>query len=191
MLEGMQVAISMLRGINVGGHNVIGMEALRGIYRALGLANPRTHIQSGNVIFGTNGKDLPALAAKIEKAIEAAVQFRPAVILRSVPEMKDVVAQNPFADRNEVAPNKLNVYFLASDPGPAAAGDIRKLQGGPEELYLIGRELYVNFPNGISGSKLKLAWIDKALKVPATVRNWNTVNKLVELGEAWTPGGNR
>jgi uncharacterized protein (DUF1697 family) len=177
----MAVVVSLLRGVNVGGHNKIKMDALRDLYLSLGLGDPRTHIQSGNVIFETKAKDLDALAKRVSAAIEQTLGVRSEVILRTTAELLDVIARNPFATRSDVASNKLVVDFLASDPGPDARDRIGKLQGGPEELYLDGRELYIYFPNGQGRSKLQPAAIDRALKVPATARNWNTVTKLLEL----------
>jgi uncharacterized protein (DUF1697 family) len=177
----MTTVISMLRAVNVGGHNKIKMEALRGLYESLGLVGPRTHIQSGNVIFGTRRKDMAALAAEIGKAIEKTFGVRSEVILRTAEEMSEVIACNPFAGRTDVLPNRLLVTFLPGSCGAEAMEAIRRLQGGPEELRLVGRELYIHFSNGMSQSKLSQAAIDRALKMPGTARNWNTVTKLLEL----------
>jgi uncharacterized protein (DUF1697 family) len=184
----MTVVISMLRAVNVGGRNKIGMETLRQLYSSLGLVEPVSYIQSGNVIFGTKEKNLTGVADRIGKAIEREFGVRSEIILRTAAELRAVIARNPFAARLDVAPNKLVVTFLAKDPGVDATGRIGKLQTGPEELHLDGRELYVHFPNGISGSKVPASAIDRALKTPGTARNWNTVTKLLELAEQWDGG---
>jgi uncharacterized protein (DUF1697 family) len=177
----MTAMICMLRGVNVGGHNKIKMDALRILFASLGLENPRTLIQSGNIIFGSRQKDETALARRIGAAIEKTFGIRAEVILRTAAEMADVIARNPFAGRAGIEPNRLVVTFLAGNPDPETGGRISKLPTTPEELHFSGRELYVYFPNGISGSKLPAAAIDKALKIPGTARNWNTVCKLLEL----------
>src|SRR5271169_5370505 len=97
MLPVMIVVISMLRGVNVGGHNKIKMDALRTLYESLGLRDPQTFIQSGNVIFRTEEHDLVRLARRIEDAIERRFGFRPNVIVRTASELRDVIARNPFA----------------------------------------------------------------------------------------------
>src|ERR1035438_7866087 len=79
----MPVIISMLRGVNVGGHNLIKMDGLRALYGSLKLRHPQTYLQSGNVVFQTEATDLAKLARKIEDAIERQFAFRPAVILRA------------------------------------------------------------------------------------------------------------
>jgi uncharacterized protein (DUF1697 family) len=177
----MTAIVSMLRGVNVGGHNKIKMEALRDLFTALGLHNPRTHIQSGNVIFGSKDSSLPALSSRIAKAIEKELGVKAEVILRSAAELEEAVDRNPFAGRDDVPPNRLVVTFLSQAPPDEAKDAIRKLNGGPEELHLEGRELYIYFPNGISGSKIPPTAIDRAVKVSGTARNWNTVTKLLEL----------
>ncbi len=183
------MVVSMLRAVNVGGRNKIKMEELRLLYESLGLLNPSTHIQSGNVIFGSpgkaTGKGMEALSKRIADAIEEGLGVRCEVILRTASELKDVIQRNPFAKRTDIPPNKLIVTFLGKDPGSEARDNIRKLQAHPDELHLDGRELYIHFPNGAGGAKLPPSAIDRALKTPGTARNWNTVTKLAELAEKW------
>jgi uncharacterized protein (DUF1697 family) len=178
----MEILISMLRGINVGGHNLIKMEALRELYGSLKFENPRSYVQSGNVVFGSKEKDLKKIARKIEDAIEREFGCRPDVILRTTEEMRDVIKRNPFKGDREAA--KMVVSFLASDPDKEAPEKIRAIKVGPEELILAGRELYMYYPDGMGKSKVTGAMLDKALKVRGTARNWNSVRKLLEMAEA-------
>ena len=178
----MTVIICMLRGVNVGGHNKIGMDALREICVALKLRNPQTYIQSGNVVFATAGPGLTRLAARIESAIEKRFGFRPSVILRTASELREVVARNPFCDCPGLEPAKLAVSFLADAPKAEVRARVPAIQVGPEELRLHGRELYIYFPDGMGRSKLPPV-LDRTLKITATARNWNTVNKLLAMAE--------
>ena len=179
----MPVIISMLRGVNVGGHNMIKMDALRALYESLGLRDAQTYVQSGNVVFKTQARDLALISKEIEDGIERGFGFRPSVIVRTSSELRDVIARNPFAKRDGIEPSKLLVTFLAGDPEPEASAKLLGIKVGPEELRIDGRELYIHFPDGMGRSKL---WplIEKALKTPCTGRNWNTVTKLVEMAEA-------
>ncbi len=179
----MAVIISMLRGVNVGGHNKIKMEALRALYESMKLRDAQTYVQSGNVIFRTDERDIPRLAKRIEDGIERNFGFRPNVILRTAAEMREVVARNPFAKRRGIEPRKLLVSFLASDPREEAREKVRQMKCDPEELRIEGRELYIYFPNGIGRSKLSLARLEKTLKTPGTGRNWNSVTKVLEMAE--------
>jgi uncharacterized protein (DUF1697 family) len=177
------VVISLLRGLNVGGHNKIKMETLRALYESLKLRDPQTYVQSGNVVFRTKEGDLAKLTRKIENEIERSFGFRPAVILRTTSELRDVIARNPFATRRGIDPSKLLVTFLASDPDENARSQVLKIKIEPEELRIDGREVYVYFPNGMGRSKLSWATIAKTLKTSGTGRNWNSVTKLLEIAE--------
>lgn len=179
----MTVAISMLRGINVGGHKSIKMESLRAIYESLGLRDAQTYVQSGNVVFRTAARDLASLAKRIESEIERTFGFRPAVIIRKPSELRETIRRNPFAKRSGLEPGKLVVTFLAADPSPEARVKMLSLKTDPEELRMEGREVFVYYPNGMGRSKLSPALIEKTLKTPGTGRNWNTVTKLLEMAE--------
>ena len=194
--------ISMLRGVNVGGHNMIKMDELRGLYQSLGLQQPQTYVQSGNVVFRAKEQNVAQLGTRIGDAIERKLGFRPGVILRTASQMKDVIARNPFARREDIEPGKLIVMFLGSDPDPAmrdavsallqpAAGGrsltanrARKAQRTTtgEELWMDGSEVFIYFPDGMGRSKL-VPLLERALKKSGTARNWNTVTKLLEMAE--------
>ena len=180
----MPVFISMLRGLNLGGHNIIKMEALRTLYESLGMTNPQTLIQSGNVVFSTKERNCAVLAKRISDAIERKFGFRPPVILRTTSELRDVIARNPFAARRGIDPSKLLVHFLADDPGQEIREQVLAIQSSPEELRMLGRELYIYFPNGMARPKLSLPKVERLLKTACTGRNWNTVRKLLEMAEA-------
>ncbi|MGH9731305.1 MAG: DUF1697 domain-containing protein, partial [Candidatus Acidiferrales bacterium] len=150
----MGVMISMLRGVNVGGHNMIKMEELRKVYESLKLRDCQTYVQSGNVVFRTDERDLAALRERIEKKIEMRFGFRPDVIVRTAGELRDVIARNPFAGRRGVEPGKLLVTFLASEPSKEARAKELAMKFEPEELRLSGRELYIYFPMGMGKTKL-------------------------------------
>ena len=179
----MTVFISLLRGVNVGGHHRIRMEPLRALYESLGLLDAQTCLQSGNVIFRTKERDLIRLSTRIEDGIEGTFGFRPSVIVRNCSGLRDVIAGNPFATRPGIDPSRLLVTFLAADPGAEARDKILRLKVGPEELRIHGRELYIYYPNGMARTKLPAALIEKTLKTPGTARNWNTVTKLLEIAE--------
>jgi uncharacterized protein (DUF1697 family) len=179
----MPVVICMLRGVNVGGHNMIKMDALKALCVSLKLKDPQTYVQSGNVIFSSGEKDLSKLARRIQDAIEKTFGFRPGVMLRTMAELQDVVARNPFAKRSGIEPGKLLVNFLVADPGKDAREKALAIKVGPEEMHLIGREAYIYFPNGQGRSKFPWAAIERALGTSSTGRNWNSVTKMLEMAE--------
>jgi uncharacterized protein (DUF1697 family) len=179
----MAVLISMLRGVNVGGHNKVSMGELRELYESLGLQDPQTYVQSGNVVFRTKERNLTALAKRIEDAIERRFGFRVDVIVRTPAELKDVIARNPFGKRRAVDPGKLLVTFLADHPSAEARDRVLKIKTDPEELRIDGREVYIYFPDGMGRSKLSWPAIGKKLGTTGTGRNWNSVTKLLEIAE--------
>ena len=179
----MTVIVALLRGVNLASHNRIKMEALRSLHESLGLKDVQTYIQSGNVIFKTSDTNLVRLRNRIEKAMEQTVGFRPDVILRTVSDLRDVIARNPFAKRRGIDPSRLLVTFLSGDPAPEARDRALAIEADPEELKIYGRELYIYFPNGLARPKLSIARLEKALDTSGTGRNWNTVKKLMEIAD--------
>jgi uncharacterized protein (DUF1697 family) len=179
----MAVIISMLRGVNLGPHNRVKMEALRALYESLKLREPQSYVQSGNVIFKTDERDLIKLTKRIEGAIEKKFGFQSDVVLRSTAELRDVIARNPFAKRRGIEPSKLLVTFLAGDPGEEARVAVRAIKCAPDEVFIDGREVYIYFPNGVARPKLSWPSIPKILKVSGTARNWNSVTKMLQIAE--------
>ena len=179
----MPVLISMLRGVNLGPHNRIKMDALRALYESLKLEDPRSYVQSGNVIFKTKEKNHSQLAKKIRDGIQKKFGCSPDVILRTTEEMRKAVAANPFPDRVKVEPGKVLVTFLAAEPPREAEANLAKFKDFPEEVHLEGRELYIYFPNGAGRSKLPWSSVDKLLRVTGTARNWNSVTNMLEMAE--------
>ena len=179
----MPVLVCLLRGVNIGGHHKIKMDDLRVLCEGLKLRQVKTHIQSGNVIFRTAEPDLPTLADKIEAGIERKYGFRPQVLLRTIPEMRQIMARNPFAGRKGIEPGKLAVAFLRDEPTTAMRKALLEMDIVPEELHVVGRQLYIYFPNGQARPKLSWSQVGKILKTPSSARNWNTVTKLLELAE--------
>lgn len=179
----MTSVVSLLRGVNVGGHNMIKMEALRALYESIGLRDAQSYVQSGNVVFRTERKELAPLAQKIEDAIESKFGFRPPVVLRTAAELREVVAKNPFAKRSGIEPGKLLVSFLFDNPAAADRELVRQMKFDPEELHVGSRHLYIYFPTGQGKTKLNMRMIDRTLKTSGTGRNWNSVLKLLEMAD--------
>jgi len=177
------VIISMLRGVNVGGHNKIKMEELRALYTSLKLRDAQSCVQSGNVIFRTDERDIAGVTKRVQGGIERKFGCTTDVICRTVAEMRDVIARNPFAKRRGIEPSKLLVVFLANEPGAQARANLLRVKTEPEELRIDGRELYIYFPNGQARPKMSWAAVNKALGTPGTGRNWNSVMKMMEMAE--------
>lgn len=168
--------VGLLRGINVGGRNKVAMSELRSLFESLGHTDVSTFIQSGNVIFSSRAKVTPK---KLEAAIESTFGIDITVVLRTPNELRRVVHANPFRRAN---PSNLHVGFMVAEPAAAALAKIDAERFRPDEFAARGSELYLHLPNGMGRAKLP-AYLDRQLEVPITVRNWNTVTKLLELAE--------
>jgi uncharacterized protein (DUF1697 family) len=177
------VIVAMLRGVNVGGRNLIAMAELRSLCAGLKLRDAQTCVQSGNVVFRTDERDMAALRKRLENAIEKKFGFRPSVILRTAVELKRVIARNPVAKRSGIEPAKLLVSFLTGAPSAEARDNVRGMKTDPEEMWIEGSELYIYFPNGMGKTKLPWSRMDKILGAAGTGRNWNSVLKLLEMAE--------
>lgn len=166
--------VGLLRGVNVGGKNKLSMAELRALLESLDHTNVSTFIQSGNILF-TTAK--PITEKSLESAITKQFGINPSVMLRTPQELRKIVKSNPFGG---VDPAKLHVGFMAKKPAAAAVAKLDGERFLPDEFAIRGREIYFHLPNGMGRTKLP-PYLDRQLEIPTTVRNWNTVNKLVEL----------
>jgi uncharacterized protein (DUF1697 family) len=170
--------VALLRGINVGGNKRVPMADLRELLRGLGFQDVRSLLQSGNAVLVSS-----ATPSAIEKDIETALVthfgFQVRVLVRTGAELAAVVANNPWREAVE-EPKKLHVAFLDAAPKKGWDVGLKGTDFTPEQYCLRGRELYVWYRNGLMDSKLNVP-LFRAVKVTATLRNWNTVTKLGEL----------
>jgi uncharacterized protein (DUF1697 family) len=166
--------VALLRAVNLGPHNQIAKEVLKGIGEACGFAAVRTYIASGNLLFHAD-----ASAQQVKGALEqrlASYAGKPiATIVRTAEEMAAVCGVNPFPD----APgNRVLVTFLDQPPPTDALQSARHVHG--EMMALGAREIFVRFTEAGMGRS--------HLDIPAarlgTARNMNTVAKLAELAYA-------
>jgi uncharacterized protein (DUF1697 family) len=170
--------IAMLRGINIGPHKRMKMDRLRESFEGLRFAAVKTYIQSGNVVFKTKKTSTSSLGKKIEAKLFDDFGFSVSVILRTVDEMEKIIRDNPLLKERGVDPAKLHVGFLSETPTAPALAKLQALTLPPDRARCEGKELYLYFPNGVSGSSLWKHPLDRVLAVTATMRNWNTVNQL-------------
>jgi uncharacterized protein (DUF1697 family) len=176
----MNTFISMLRGINVSGHNKISMADLKDLYESLDFHNVVTYVQSGNVVFDSANKDVSKLSAQIESQIQKSLNLSVSVILRDINDLKSIITGNPFIKRKK-DPIKLYVTFLQESPAPFDFNKLPALSNESEEFIIVDKEIFIFCPNGYGRTKLNNNFFEKKLNVIATTRNWNTVNALYKL----------
>lgn len=176
----LKIYIALLRGVNVGGKNLLPMKDLVKMFETCECVSVRSYIQSGNVIFSAGPKVAARLPSLITTQIEKRFGHKPPVILRTLEQLDDVYSSNPFLATG--APEEmLNVMFLAHQPDAEAVSALDPDRSPPDTFTVRGQEIYLRLPNGFGNSKLTNAYFDSKLKTISTVRNWRTVGKLLEL----------
>ena len=157
------------------------MKDLAGLCTKLGFGNVRTYIQSGNVVFASRLSRTRVLDS-LEKALAAHMGKKVDVILRDAAELEQVLKANPFPDAH---PSRVAVAFCSA-PVQKALFDAVVIPGN-EQVVAGRQEVYIHYPDGMGQSKLKFPKIDGV----ATVRNINTVTKLVAMASVLPPGPGR
>ena len=175
----MATYVALLRAVNVGG-NTLKMDRLRSLCAELGLADARTYLQSGNIVFEARGSS-SHWSRTLERALAGQSRLPVAVILRSAAEMARVVAGNPFLREPGVDPARLYVTFLRQAPTPAGIKALNALNDGADRLATVGTEIYLYCPGGYGRTRLSNNAIERTLDAQATTRNWNTVKALLEM----------
>jgi uncharacterized protein (DUF1697 family) len=170
--------VALLRGINVGGKNKLPMKDLTRIFEGAGCADVRTYIQSGNVVFAAPASK--GLAGRLEAAIAEQAGLRVPVVLRSARDYLAVAEANPFLARG-ADEALLHVAFLSGTPEPERVARLDPSRSPPDELEVVGMQVYLHFPAGLAKSKFTNAYLDSTLKVVSTVRNWRTVQALAGM----------
>jgi len=179
----MQTYISMLRGINVSGHKIIKMDALRKMYADLNFKNVKTYIQSGNVIFQDKKTKHEELEKKIAEKISDEFGFEVPVLVKDLDELTTVLKNNPLVNKRNEDITKLHVTFLSQEPEQANIDKIKNGQYASDEFILIGKTVYLFCPNGYGKTKLSNTFFENKLKIIATTRNWKTINELFNIAE--------
>ena len=178
----MRTFISLLRGINIGGHHLIPMPALRTLYESLGMTDVTTYIQSGNVVFRTDRIDRSSLELLLEEEIARALGFPVAVIVRTPLQLSAIIRACPYAGRAGIDTKRLAVAFLKSKPSAMRIRALRALTAkGLDEYTITGRALYMHCPQGFAKTMLTNAFLEKHLLVKVTARNWKTTVTLLEM----------
>jgi uncharacterized protein (DUF1697 family) len=156
------------------------MQDLRETFGTLGYDDIVTYIQSGNVLFSTGSRSEDAIAEAIEQRIAHDFGDSPAVLIRSVTDLRRIGSKSPFAKKG-ADPARHHVTFLDAAPAKATVSALQLPPSGKDELVVDGREVYVHTPDGYAGTKYTGTFIERRLGVVSTTRNWNTVTKLCQL----------
>lgn len=175
--------VALLRGINVGGKNLIKMPALRECFEAGGFEDVSTYIASGNVLFRASGSGR-ALEARIEKMLTGAFDYKPVVVVRSRAQMRSVVADAPKGFGTQPKRFLSDALFLKAPLTAAAAIKQVTMREGVDEAHAGKGVLYF----ARLTSRASQSYLNKVAALPIyksmTIRSWTTTTRLVELMDA-------
>lgn len=174
----MKTWVALLRGINVGGRGKLPMKDLARILEDLGCREVETYIQSGNVVL-RSAENAGPLARKITARISEEHGFAPHVLLIEAGRFRKAASSNPYPQAED-DPKSVHLGFLDSKPRTPDLEGLEELRAKGEEFTLEGQTFYLLAPAGIGRSKLA-SRCERLLGVPTTLRNWNTVAKLVSM----------
>lgn len=172
--------VALLRGINVGGKRPVPMKALAPIFADAGCRDVRTYIQSGNVVYSASVAVAKRVASTVADAIAERFGFDVPVVTRTASELEAVAANNPFLERGADT-KTLHIGFLMNRPTRAGIAALDPDRSAPDEFAVRGAEVYFYFPKGMGRTRLTAQYFDSTLRTTMTVRNWNTVQKLLEM----------
>ena len=176
----METWIALLRGINVGGNNILPMKDLRVLLENLSLSDVRTYIQSGNCVFRSDDTDPANLASRIASGIEQEFGFNPPTLVIRKDELAAAVDANPFPDGD---PKTVQLSFLFEPAENADLDTLEALKVPSEQFKLTDTVFYLHAPDGIGRSKL-VEKVGKCIPVEMTGRNLRTALKLLDMASA-------
>lgn len=168
---------AFLRAVNVGKRR-IKMDKLKSTFEALGFENVRTFIASGNVIF-ESGESAESLKNKIETQLEQVFGFEIVIFLRTESELNDIIQSNPF-EVEDSSKKIIYISFLNKEPDSETRAKLSEIQNDYYSFRVIDKELFtlriLHEESDIFSNNL----IEKILKVPATTRNLNTLERIIK-----------
>lgn len=171
--------IALLRGVNVG-RNMLKMDRLRALAAELGFKNVATYVQTGNMVFDADDSAAKC-SSSLERKLAGETRLPVTVLVRTATELEAIIARNPFLKDKTIDRTKLHVTFLAGAATKAGLAKLKAIARDADDFRLGWQEVYVHCPNGYGKTKLSNKTFEKALATKATTRNWNTVNRLLEM----------
>lgn len=173
--------LALLRGINVSGHNMIKMDALKKMLDSMGFQNVETYIQSGNVFLESEEENAASIGFKIKQEISKVFGYDVPVIMISKSNLELCFKNNPFLKEKDCDIKKLYVAYISKELTAEAINDLKISNIKPDEAVIDSNRIYIKYAIGAGKTNLDQKYIEKKLNVVAIIRNWNTVTKLLEM----------
>jgi len=173
--------LALLRGINVSGHNMMKMEALKTMLENIGFTNVRTYLQSGNVFVDTDEESASKVGFMIKQEIFKVFGHEVPVVVIAKEDLELCFKNNPFLKEKEVDSKKLYVAFVSIALKKESINDLKISQFKPDEASIDGNRIFIKYAIGAGKTRFDQKYIEKKLNVTATIRNWNTVTNLLNI----------
>ena len=173
--------LALLRAVNVGGR-IVKKDALRDAFARAGGRNVRTFLASGNVLFDAEPGRVHAIVSAACARLQPALGAEPLVMLRTAREIAGLLRRGPFAGVDAPRLLKRYIVFLAGTPRRRPRLPVSNDDEGLDLVFVAKRECWVvsrRKPNGWYG--FPVAFVERAVGVEGTARNWSTVTKLANL----------
>ena len=178
-----KIYIALLRGINVSGQKLIKMTELKTMFENIGFNNVTTYIQSGNVVFSSTEKEVFKTQQQIKEAILEIFSFDVDVLVLGADKLKKITQNHLFLKGNENQIKAIYYTLLAEKPAKDLVNELNKLDQTAEFFQITDDVIYCFYPNGYGNAKWHNVFFEKKLKVSCTTRNYNTMQKLIEISE--------
>lgn len=175
--------LALLRGINVSGHNMMKMDALKTTLEAIGFQNVQTYIQSGNVFVDTDEENQAKVGFQIKQEIFKAFGHEVPIVVIGKTDLENCFKNNAFLKEKEVDTKKLYVAFVSIALRNDSVNDLKMSQVKPDEAHIDESRIYIKYAVGAGKTRFDQKYIEKKLNVTATIRNWNTVTQLLKMYE--------
>ncbi len=177
----MRTYLALLRGINVSGHKMIKMDALKKALEGIGFTQVVTYIQSGNVFVDTDEESPSKVGFLIKQEIFKQFGHDVPVIMVAIEELQACLDRNLFLQDTEVDLKKLYVSFISAELPENMITQLNLNFIKPDEIQLDGKRIYLKYDTSPAKTRLDNKWIEKNMNVMSTTRNWNTVNVLLKM----------
>lgn len=177
----MKTHLALLRGINVSGHNMIKMDTLKMVLENAGFQNVRTYIQTGNVFVDSEEEHGASVGFKIKQEIFKELGLEVPVVVVGKNDLEACCKNNSFLTEKDCDFKKIYVAFISKELQGSAINDLKMSQFKPDEAQIDSSRIYIKYAVGAGKTRLDQKYIEKKLNVVATIRNWNSVIKLLEL----------
>jgi len=175
--------LALLRGINVSGHNMMKMDALKSMLEKAGFKNVETYIQSGNVFVDSDEENAASVGFKIKQEIFKEFGHDVPAVVINQEDLNACFKNNPFLKEKDMDTKKLYVAFLSNTLRSENINELKISQFKPDEAVIEGNKIFIKYAVGAGKTRLDQKYIEKKLNLTATIRNWNTVTQLLKMFE--------